>query len=60
MDFLAKMNYSVTKAKFYLLFPTLYKFNEYCKSLDQSCENNDSNFHELTEEEMDLKIKSYF
>lgn len=54
------MNYSVTKAKFYLLFPTLYKFNEYCRSLDQTSENNDTHVYELTEEEMDIKIKSYF
>ena len=43
------MNYSVTKAKFYLLFPTLRYFNNY----------KPQSKIELTEEEMDKKINLY-
>jgi len=41
------MNYSVIKAKFYLLFPTLLYFNNFKKNID------------ITEKEMDAKINEY-
>lgn len=41
------MDYSVIKAKFYLLFPTLLYFNTFKKNID------------ITEKEMDNKINEY-
>ena len=49
LQFLNDMNYSFTKAKFYLLFPTLLKWNEY----------SSDNALEISEKEMEEKINFF-
>jgi hypothetical protein len=49
IEFLHQMGYSLTKAKFYLLFPTLLKWNLY--SADSPLE--------ISEKEMEEKINFY-
>jgi hypothetical protein len=49
LNFLHKMDYSVTKAKFYLIFPLFLSFNKY----------RPHHKIELTEEEMNEKIEQY-
>lgn len=49
LNFLHKMNYSITKAKFYLIFPLFLSFNQY----------RPHHRIELTEEEMKEKIEQY-
>lgn len=48
--FLHKTEYSIIKAKFYLLFPTLYRYNQY----------HSENPVEITEKEMEEKIQFFF
>ena len=50
LSFLHKMDYSVVKAKFYLLFPTLYRYNQY----------HHENPVEISEKEMEEKITYFF
>lgn len=49
VNFLHRMNYSITKAKFYLIFPLFLNFNEY----------RPNHRIELSEKEMQEKIEQY-